>query len=158
MTGMCILHVLPAVELADATDLRVNHRFGGVTSTYQVIISNIIVSSYKKSSRTVTKDKSLNMCSTDLAAMVKNITSGRNQNLSSVKRVQIDLRVSKRNKYLVLLCSCTDTVHLRAVAWKTVLTVLLQQRQGLLVVDAPHPVRVARNPCVIIWLGNEEIG
>ena len=94
MTEMCILHVLPAVELADATDLRVNHRFGGVTSTYQVIISNIIVSSYKKSSRTVTKDKSLNMCSTDLAAMVKNITSRRDQNLCSIKRVQINLRVA----------------------------------------------------------------
>ena len=104
---------------------------------------------------TITEDKSLNMCSADLAAVVENVTSGRNQNLSGIKRVQINLRVSKGNKDLVLLCSCTDTVHLRAVTGKTVLTILLQQRQGLLVVDAPHPVRVARDPCVITWSDNE---
>lgn len=97
--------------------------------------------------RTISEDKSLNMGSADLAAVVQDVTSRRDQDLSGVKRVKVNLGVSQRNKNLVLLCCSTDTVHLRAVAGKTVLAVLLQQRQRFLVVNTPHPVRIARNPC-----------
>lgn len=97
---------------------------------------------------TISEDKSLNMGSTDLAAVVQDVTSRRDQDLSGVERVEINLRITQGNKDLVLLCCSTDAVHLRAVAGKTVLAVLLQQRQRFLVVDTPHPVRVARNPCL----------
>ena len=43
MVNRYILHVLPAVELANTTDLGVDDRFSGVASAYHIIFSNILL-------------------------------------------------------------------------------------------------------------------
>lgn len=55
--------------------------------------------------------------------------------------------------HLVVTRSASNTSEFLRVNWKRVLTILLQHRKRLLVVDFPHPIRIARNPD--FWECNE---
>lgn len=121
------VHVLPAVEVADAADLGIHDHVGGVAGA-------------------VAEDEALNVSGADLAAVVNDVACRVDHNLGGVEAVEVDLRVAKRDENGVVLRGGADAVHLRGVGGKTVLPVLLQQWQAFLVVDAPHPIRIAGNP------------
>lgn len=128
--GVCLeegVHVLPAVEVANSANLGVHDHVGGVTST-------------------VAEDETLNVCGADLAAVVDDVAGRVDHDLGGVETVQIHFAVSQRNKDGVLFRSSSDTVHLRRIGRQRSLTVFLQERKALLVVDLPHPVRVTGNP------------
>lgn len=101
------VHVLPAVQVAHAADLRLRHRLGRVACS-------------------VTKDQALDVGGPDLAAVVEDIASGRDQDLCSVQTCKVDLRVAQGDVDLVGTGSVADAAHLLRVGGEAVLPVLLE--------------------------------
>lgn len=121
------VHVFPAVEVADAADLGLHDGLGGVAGA-------------------VTEDEALNVSSTDLTAVVDNITGRADHDLGGVQAGEVKLGVSEGDPDLVGAGSLTNATHFVGVGGKRVLAVLLQKRQAFLVGDLPHPVRVSGDP------------
>lgn len=106
---------------------------------------------------TLAKDKSLYMSGLNLAAVVDDLPSWVNNNLSHIEAVSVNLGVSKRNVDLSGLCSSSDAVHLLRIGTDTVLVVFLEQRKRVLVVDTPLPVRVSRHMSATTCLENPKL-
>lgn len=129
--GVCLqewIHVLPAVEMADAANLGVHDGDGGVAGS-------------------VAKDETLNVRGLDLAAVVDDLARWRDHDLRGVQGGKVKLGVSEGDEDLVGAGSLADAVHLGRVGGEGVLTVLLEKGERLEVVDLPHPVWVTGNPC-----------
>ena len=60
------IHILPAIQVPNPTNFGIDDRLGGITSP-------------------ITKDKTLDMGGLDLAAVVNDISCGRNHNLGCVE-------------------------------------------------------------------------
>lgn len=121
------VHVLPTVQVSNAADLGLHHGLGSVASA-------------------VSENKALDVGGLDLAAVVDDIASWCDHNLGGIQTGEIKLRVSKRHPDLIGLGCFADAAHFLRVGGETVLAVLLQQRQALLVGDLPGPVGVAGDP------------
>lgn len=110
--------------MAEGTNLSLNDTVKGVTST-------------------LTKDKLLNVGRLDLATVVDDLASGVNDNLGRVESMSVNLRIADGDENLSSLGCSTNASHFVRVGSKTVLVVLLEQRQRVLVVDAPLPVGIS---------------
>jgi hypothetical protein len=106
---------------------------------------------------TLAKNKSLYMSGLNLAAVVDDLSSWVNDDLSHIEAVSVNLRVSERNIDLSGLCSSSDAIHLLRIGTDTVLVVFLEQRKRVLVVDTPLPVRVSRQMSAAICLENSKL-
>jgi hypothetical protein len=124
------VHVLPAVQLTNAANLRVDDHGSGIP-------------------RAIAEDETLHVSRTDLAAVVDDGAPRVDEDLRDVQAVEIQLRVSERHEDGVLLGCGTDAMHLWRVGGKAVLPIFLQQRQALLVVDLPHPVDCVSMPPIM---------
>lgn len=122
------IHILPVVQVSDTSDFSVNHRLSNITSA-------------------IAKDEALDVRGLDLAAMVDDISRQVDHGLSGVQAGEINLGVSERHEYIVLPYCFTNAAYLLRVRGETVLAMLLELWQTLLVVDLPCQVGVARNPC-----------
>lgn len=122
------VHVLPAVELAQPPELGLRDGLEGVAGAIAV-------------------DELLDMGGLDLAAVVDDVAFGVNKSLGEVQSGVVDLGEAKRDVDLVIAGCAADAAHLLRVDGKGVLAVLLQHGKRLEIVDLPHPVRVARDPC-----------
>jgi hypothetical protein len=121
------VHVFPAVEVANPTDFSVHYGLGGVASA-------------------IAKDKTLDVSSADLATVVDDIAGRADHDLGRVKTGKVELGVSERHPNLVGSGGFTDALHFLGVGCETVLAILLQKWQTLLVSHLPCPVRVAGDP------------
>lgn len=121
------IHILPAIELPDAANLRLDDRLRRVASP-------------------VAKDEALDMRRLDLAAVIEDIARRGDQHLRDVQTRQIDLRVAQGDEDLVASGGLADATHFVRIGGEAVLAVFLQQGETLLVVDLPSPVDVARDP------------
>lgn len=117
-------YVFPAVEVAKVANLSFDH-------TDQRVASSL------------TKHELLNVRGLDLAAMVDDIAIGINYNLGNIHAVALDLGVAQRHIDLSLAGSRANAAHFFRVRTQTVLVVLFEQRQRVLVVDTPSPIRVS---------------
>lgn len=122
------VHVFPAVELAQPSELGLGDRLESVAGA-------------------ITVDELLDVGGLDLATVVDDVSLWVDESLGEVQGGVVDLGESKRDVDLVIAGCAADAAHLLRVDGKGVLAVLLQHGKGLEVVDLPHPVRVARDPC-----------
>lgn len=122
------VHVLPAVELAQPSELGLGDGLEGVAGAIAV-------------------DELLDVGGLDLAAVVDDVALWVDEGLGEVQGGVVDLGEAKRDVDLVIAGCAADAAHLLRVDGEGVLPVLLQHGEGLEVVDLPHPVRVARDPC-----------
>lgn len=125
------VHVLPAVKVADATDISLHDRLGGVAGS-------------------IAKDETLDVGGADLATVVDDVAGRRNHDLGGVETGKVDFGVAKRDVDLVVAGGLADAAHLIGVGRETVLAVFLQQGEAFLVVDFPHPVGVAGDPWFLL--------
>lgn len=93
----------------------------------------------------LTKDKSLDMSWFDLAAMIDHIAICVNDDLSHIETVAVNLGVPQRDVDLRVACGTSDTAHLIGIWPETVLVVLFQERERVLVIDSPLPIWVTRS-------------
>ena len=108
------VHVLPAVEVANTTNLGLHHRLGCIAGA-------------------ITEDQTLDVSGADLAAVVDDIAGWGDHNLSGVQAGKIELGVSEGDPDLVGASCLADAAHLLGVGGERVLAVLLQKRQALLI-------------------------
>lgn len=101
------VHVLPAVELAQPSDLRLRDGLEGVTGAIAV-------------------DKLLDVGGLDLAAEVDDVSFRVNERLGKVEGGVVDLGEAKRDVDLVIAGSSADAAHFLRVDGKGVLAVRLQ--------------------------------
>lgn len=123
------VHVLPAVEVTHASDLRLHNRLGGITGP-------------------ITKDQPLDVGSADLAPVVDHLARGRNKHLRRVEARQVQLGVAQRDKDLVRARGGANLPHFVRARGQTVLAVGLEEREALLVGHLPGPVGVTGDPCL----------
>ena len=82
----------------------------------------------------------------DLSPVIENVSVGTNKNLGEMASCHVDLAVAHRNIDSIVANSRTDSAHLIGIGREAVLTVCLEKWKGLLIIDLPHPVRVAWDP------------
>lgn len=119
-----VTYVFPAVEVAKIANLSLDNANQRVTGS-------------------LTEDKLLDVGGLNLAAVVDDLTTGVDDNLSNVKAVALNLRVAQRDIDLSLAGSRSNAAHLVRVRFQAVLVVLLEKGQRVLVVDTPSPVGVS---------------
>lgn len=117
-------HIFPAVKVAQVANFSLNNAIQGIAGT-------------------LAKNELLNVCRLNLAAVVNNIAIGINDDLSNVKAVALNLRVAQGDINLGLASSTSNAVHLFGIRTKTVLEVILEKGQRILVVYTPSPVGVS---------------
>lgn len=101
------VHVLPAVELAQPSELRLRDGLEGVAGA-------------------ITVDELLDVGGLDLAAVVDDVSLWVDEGLGEVQGGMVDLGEAKRDVDLVVAGGSADTAHLLRVDGKGVLAVLLQ--------------------------------
>lgn len=117
-------HIFPAVEVTQVPNFSLNNGVQGIASA-------------------LTKNKLLNVCGLNLAAVVNNVAIGVNDDLGNVKAVALNLRVAQRDINLGLASSSSNAVHLFGIRTKTVLEIVLEKWQRILIIHTPSPVRVS---------------
>jgi hypothetical protein len=121
------VHVLPAVQLAEATDISLADRHEGVA-------------------RAITVYKLLDVGRLDLATMVDNIAVRSDEDLGEVESGVVNLREAERDIDLVIPSGATDAAHFLGVDSHGVLAVSLDHGKGLEVGYLPHPVGITGDP------------
>jgi hypothetical protein len=121
------VHVLPAVELADAANIGLGDGLEGVAGAVAV-------------------DELLDVGRLDLAAVVDDLAGRADENLGQVQGGVVDLGEAQRDKDLVVAGGPADAAHLLGVYGHGVLAVLLEHGEALQVGNLPHPVGVSGNP------------
>lgn len=117
-------HVFPAVEVAQVADFSLDNTVQGIAGA-------------------LAENKLLNVCGLNLAAVVNDVAVGVNDDLGNVKAVALNLRVAQGGIDLSLARGSSNAVHLIGVWTKTVLEIVPEKRQGVLVVYTPSPVGVS---------------
>lgn len=125
------VHVLPAVQLSNPSNISVNDGLKGVSSP-------------------IAEDELLNMRWLDLSSMVEDISRWSDEYLSKMQSCHVDLAVTHGDVNAVLTHCGTNPTHFIGIRWQTVLAVGFQEGKRLLVIDLPHPVRITRNPYPIL--------
>lgn len=121
------VHVLPAVELADAANLGLGDGLEGIAGAVAV-------------------DELLDVGGLDLAAVVDDLAGWADEHLGQVQGGVVDLGEAQRDKDLVIAGGPADAAHLLGVYGHRVLAVLLEHGEALQVGDLPHPVGVSGDP------------
>lgn len=130
------VHVLPAVELANAANLGLRDRHEGVAGA-------------------ITVDELLNVGGLDLAAVVDDGAGRVDEDLSEIEGGVVELGKAHGDEDLVVAGGAADAAHLLRVDAEGVLAVLLEHGEGLEVGDLPHPVGVTGDPCKSVSMSKE---
>ena len=121
------IHVLPAVQLSNPSNVSINNRLEGVPSP-------------------IAEDELFDMRWLDLLSVIEYVPRWSNKDLSEMQSCHVNLAVTQGDVNAILTGCRTDSAHFIRIRWQTVLPLGFQEGERLLVVDLPHPVGITWNP------------